>query len=203
MPWNFPAGAGLKNSPASAGDTRDTGLIPGSERSPGVENSNPLQYSCPGNSTDRGAWRATVSKELDRTEHTHTHPMCHDSQSVVPISGRTETGVRWRSTPPRRCAHSHMSQNAVMSAPRERAHRFALVLFAVVCLFVHFAKGGEGVSRGITLDSGKKIWTLLSQSSFTPMGSRPQTPRAVLVERVTPWMGGKFPPSVYVLWLTY
>ena len=89
--------------------------------------------------------------------HTHTPPTCHDSQSVVPISGRTETGVRWRSTPPRRCAHSYMSQNAVMSAPRKRVHCFVLVLFAVVCLFVHFAKGGEGVSREITLDSGKKI----------------------------------------------
>ena len=71
MPWNFPAGAGVKNSPASEGDTRDTGSIPGSERSPGERNGNPLQYPCPGNSMDRGAWRATVRKELDRTEHTH------------------------------------------------------------------------------------------------------------------------------------
>ena len=32
---------------------------------------------------------------------------------------------------------------------------FVLVLFAVVCLFVHSARGGEGISRAITLDSGK------------------------------------------------
>ena len=36
------------------------GLIPGSGRSPGEGNGNLLQYSCPGNPTDRGAWGATV-----------------------------------------------------------------------------------------------------------------------------------------------
>ena len=46
------------------------GLIPGSERFPGEGNCNPLQYSCLGNSMDRGAWWATVNevtKELNRT----------------------------------------------------------------------------------------------------------------------------------------
>ena len=42
----FPGGSVVKNEPASAGDTRHTGLIPGSGRSPGVENGNPLHYSC-------------------------------------------------------------------------------------------------------------------------------------------------------------
>ena len=46
-----------KNPPASA---EDTGLIPGSGRSPGGGNGNSLQYSCLGNPMDRGAWRATV-----------------------------------------------------------------------------------------------------------------------------------------------
>ena len=49
-----------KNLPASAGDTRDMGSIPGLGRSPGGGNGNPLQYSCLENSVDRGAWRATV-----------------------------------------------------------------------------------------------------------------------------------------------
>ena len=56
---------------ANAGATGDTGLIPGSGRSPGEGNSNSLQYSCLENSVDSGAWRATVhgvSKELDMTE---------------------------------------------------------------------------------------------------------------------------------------
>ena len=45
---------------------------PGSERSPGEGNGNPLQYSCLENSTDRGTWRAIVhgvTKESDTTEH--------------------------------------------------------------------------------------------------------------------------------------
>ena len=68
----------MKNSPANAGDT---GLIPRSERSPGEGNENSLQYSCLGNSMDRGAgvgggghspWGHT---ELDTTERlsTYTH----------------------------------------------------------------------------------------------------------------------------------
>ena len=50
----FPGGSVVKNLPASAGDA---GLIPGSERSPGEENGNLLQYSCLGNPMDRGASR--------------------------------------------------------------------------------------------------------------------------------------------------
>ena len=49
-----------KNLPAKAGDARDAGSIPGSGKSPGEGNGNPLQYSCLGNPMDRGAWRATV-----------------------------------------------------------------------------------------------------------------------------------------------
>ena len=36
------------------------GLIPGSGKSPGKGNGNPLQYSCLGNPTDRGVWLATI-----------------------------------------------------------------------------------------------------------------------------------------------
>ena len=50
----------IKNPPASEGDIRDTGSIPGSERSPGGGPDNPLQYSCLESPMDRGAWRATV-----------------------------------------------------------------------------------------------------------------------------------------------
>ena len=45
----------VKNMPATVGDVRDMGLIPGSGRSPGERNVNPLQYSCPGNHMDRRA----------------------------------------------------------------------------------------------------------------------------------------------------
>ena len=49
-----------KESACNAGDARDAGSIPESERSPGEGKGKPLQYSCLENSMDRGAWRATV-----------------------------------------------------------------------------------------------------------------------------------------------
>ena len=66
----------VKNLSANAGDARDADSTPGLIRSPGVGNVNPLQYSCMGNSMDRGAWWAPPwgHKESDMTEHTHhTH----------------------------------------------------------------------------------------------------------------------------------
>ena len=60
----------VRNPPANAGDTRDTGSIPGSGRSPGGGNGNPPQYSCLENPVDRGAWWAPVpgvTEELDTT----------------------------------------------------------------------------------------------------------------------------------------
>ena len=66
----FSDGSGVKNLPAKAGDTDS---IPGAGRSTGEGNANSLQYSCPGNPTDRGAWQATVYEvaESDMTEHYH------------------------------------------------------------------------------------------------------------------------------------
>ena len=58
-PWmGFPSGSDGK---ASARNEGDPGSIPGLGRSPGEENGNPLQYSCLENSTDGGAWWATVN----------------------------------------------------------------------------------------------------------------------------------------------
>ena len=51
---------GGSNSKESACNVGDLGLIPGSERSPGEENGNPLQYSSLENSMDRGSWQATI-----------------------------------------------------------------------------------------------------------------------------------------------
>ena len=47
-------------SKESACNARDPGSIPGSGRSPGEGNGNPLQYSCLENPANRGAWQATV-----------------------------------------------------------------------------------------------------------------------------------------------
>ena len=56
----FPGGASGKEPPASAGDVRDMGAIPGLGGSSGGGHSNPLQYSCLENPMDRRAWQATV-----------------------------------------------------------------------------------------------------------------------------------------------
>ena len=69
----------VKNPPANAGDIRDAGSVPGSERSLGGGHGNPLQYSCLENPMDRGAWWTTVHgvtkswtqlKQLSRHPHT-------------------------------------------------------------------------------------------------------------------------------------
>ena len=56
--WPCPSQVELvvKNLPANAGDSRDTGSIPESGRSLGIRNGNPRQYCCLENSMDRGAW---------------------------------------------------------------------------------------------------------------------------------------------------
>ena len=63
----FPGGSSVKNLPDNVGDMVS---IPGSGRSPGEGNGNPLQYSCLENPMGRGAWWATVhrvAKESDMT----------------------------------------------------------------------------------------------------------------------------------------
>ena len=60
----------VKNPPANTGDERS---IPDLGRSPGGGIGNSLQYSCLGNSLDRGIWPATVHggcKELDTADET-------------------------------------------------------------------------------------------------------------------------------------
>ena len=62
----------VKNAPANAGDVRTTGLILSLGRSPGEGNGNPLQYSCPENPMDRGAWRA-IAKRSTQLKRLSTH----------------------------------------------------------------------------------------------------------------------------------
>ena len=65
----------VKNLPASAGDVRDLGSIPGSGKFPGGMHGNPLQYSCLENPMDRGAWWAMVHRvtESDILKQLSTH----------------------------------------------------------------------------------------------------------------------------------
>ena len=77
----------VKNLPATAGDARDEGSIPGLGRLPGGEDDNPLQYSCLENPMDRGALMATDwgHKESDRTEHIFTSPHKPTYQCSLPL----------------------------------------------------------------------------------------------------------------------
>ena len=58
----FLSGSAGKESTGNAGDSGDTGLIPGLGRSPGVGDDYPLLYSCLANPTDRGASWAMVRR---------------------------------------------------------------------------------------------------------------------------------------------
>ena len=76
---------GVKNPPANAGDKRHVGLIPGSGRSPGEGNGNPLQYSCLENPMDRGAWRVTVHGAT-RVGHDWSDLQCtHTSHFLIKV----------------------------------------------------------------------------------------------------------------------
>ena len=60
----FPGGSVSKESACNTGDTGDMGLIPGSGRSPGEGNGNPLQYSCLGN-----PWTEEPIPRVPRVRH--------------------------------------------------------------------------------------------------------------------------------------
>ena len=64
-----------KNLPVNTGDrdVRDLGSIPGSGRSPGGGNDNPLQYSCLENPMARGVWWATVHGVTKSWTRLNTH----------------------------------------------------------------------------------------------------------------------------------
>ena len=66
----------VNNLPASAGDVKDSGLIPGSGRFPGGGHDDPPQYSCLENPMDRGAWWAIVhevTKSWTKLKQLSTH----------------------------------------------------------------------------------------------------------------------------------
>ena len=60
----------VRNPPANTGDTRETDLIPGLGRSPGVGKGSALQYSCPEDAVDGGAWQAAVPEASKNTQET-------------------------------------------------------------------------------------------------------------------------------------
>ena len=86
--WVFPGGSVLKGPSAIAGDSGDTGLVPGSGRSPRGGNGNPLQYSCLKNRMNKKTWWATVHGVLKSQTRlsdlgTHTSNLLLFSCSVM------------------------------------------------------------------------------------------------------------------------
>ena len=85
----------IKNLPARQ---ETWGSIPGSGRSPGVGNGNPLQYSCLENSMDRGAWRATVqgvAKSQTQLSDFHFHFTFTGGLAVKNLPAKQETQETW------------------------------------------------------------------------------------------------------------
>ena len=77
----------VKNLPANAGDARDKGLIPGSGKSPGEGNGNPLQHSFQENFHGQRRLQPMGSQEQNMTEqlthtHTHTHTQILSSYAI-------------------------------------------------------------------------------------------------------------------------
>ena len=86
--WDFPGGSEVKVSACIAGDL---GSIPGSGRSPGEGNDNPLQYSCLENPMDGGAWWAIVhgvaksQTRLSNFTHSLTHSLTYKRKELKEI----------------------------------------------------------------------------------------------------------------------
>ena len=83
----FPGGASGKQLAANAGDIRDTGLIPGSGRSPGEGNGNPLPYAC----------KIPWTEEPDRLQPIESQRVRHDWSNLARRHGLvTATWTRGR-----------------------------------------------------------------------------------------------------------
>ena len=91
----------VKNLPASAGDVRDPGSIPGWGRSPREGNGDPLQHSCLENSMDRGASAGYRAAESDTTEQVST-------QYMNRVEGTVERQWRQPSHCPQGAPQSHL-----------------------------------------------------------------------------------------------
>ena len=75
----------IKNMLVNEGDTGDMGSVPGSGRSPGEGNGNPLHYSCLENTMNRGAWWATDHGVTRNQTRLSTTQQQRGSKALSPI----------------------------------------------------------------------------------------------------------------------
>ena len=86
-PWSSQVVLVVKKPPCNAGDLREAGSVLGMERSPGGGRGNPLQFSCPENPMDRGAWQVMVhgiteSQTQQKWLSRHAHGVLTMSQAL-------------------------------------------------------------------------------------------------------------------------
>ena len=83
----FPCYSVSKESACNAGNTEETGSIPGSGRSLGEGNGNPLQYSCLENPMERGAWRVTghgvAKSQIEWSDLAHINGLSADLFNII------------------------------------------------------------------------------------------------------------------------
>ena len=75
-------GSGVSDGKESPCNVGDPGSLSGLEWSPREGNGNPVQYSCPENSMDRGAWWATVHRVATNT-HTHMNEWMNEWKAYI------------------------------------------------------------------------------------------------------------------------
>ena len=96
----FPGGSEVR---ASAWNAGDLGLIPGSGRSPGEGNGNPLQYSCLENPMEGGAWWAAVhgvtKSQIRLSDFTFTFHFHALEKEMSPHSSTLAWRIPWREEP--------------------------------------------------------------------------------------------------------
>ena len=107
---DFPGGSVVKNLPASAGDSEDSGSIPELGRSPGGGSGNLPQYSCLENPMDGEAWQATVPGVPGGLSENSGLPLMlllegnsvlvlgHGPQIIWSTAGPRRASGRWRET---------------------------------------------------------------------------------------------------------
>ena len=151
----FPGGSEGKASTCNA---RDTGSIPGLGRSPGEGNGNPIQNSCLGNSTDRGAWWATVhgvAKSQTWLSNTPTHITAPPFSFLQHSDSLTSMSHFLR----RKNNHDHKSPITLVAAVEMLV--YPELAPSSSCLFHHSAGPAVFTPRTATLAEEREGWLLL------------------------------------------
>ena len=144
--------SGGSDSRESACNVRDLGLIPGSERSPGEGNGDPLQYSCLGSPMDRGTWWATVrgiakSQTWLSDSHTHIHTHTHTRMlgilQLVSLRACTHTHMYARHSARARArthAHTHNAFCSLCTRTHTHTHTHTHTMHSAACVFAGLAR---------------------------------------------------------------